>query len=87
MLRNYLKIFKKRLPVGISAIPRLTPTIVKNIIKKTKIPNSQVPGDIPKKFVKDFVGELAVPLTMIYTKSVITAEWPKMWKTEWGTPL
>ena len=56
-------------------------------IKKSKKPKSSVPGDIPRKLVKEFGPELATPAGMIFRNIVKTGQWPKPWRLEYGLPL
>ena len=50
----------------VSVIPQLEEYEVYKKICKSKKPNSTVPGDIPKKIVKEFSCELSLPVTIIY---------------------
>ena len=52
-------------------------------LRKSKKPNSLVPGDLPVKLVKEFTPELSVPVTRIYNKITKTAEYPRQWVTEY----
>ena len=56
---------------------------VYNKLKKSKKPNSLVPGDLPVKIVKEFAPELAKPVTLIYNKITETAEYPRPWVVEY----
>jgi hypothetical protein len=56
-------------------------------IRKSKKPKSSVPGDLPRKIVKEFGPELAGPAGIIFRNIVKTGHWPKAWRTEYGTPL
>ena len=56
-------------------------------LKKAKKPNSLVPGDLPVKLVKEFVPELAAPITLIYNRITETAQYPHQWKTEYQLPI
>ena len=53
----------------------------------TNKPKSGVPGDLPSVFLKEFSIELAKPLTNILNKTIQTADWPKLWKIEYITPI
>ena len=51
-------------------------------LKKMKIPQSRVEGDIPRHLIKPLVKKLALPLTEIFNNSFINESWPKIWKIE-----
>ena len=55
----------------------------KNLTK----PKSSVPGDLPRKIVKEFGPDLACPAGIIFRNIVKTGHWPKAWRIEYGTPL
>ena len=47
------------------------------IIKGAKKPRSNgVPGDLPKKIIKEFPVELAAPVGMIFRSIMKTNKWP-----------
>ena len=71
----------------ISVVPRLEEHEVFEKICKAKKPNSVVPGDIPKKIVKEFSCELSVPITIIYKSILTTFEYPRPWVIEYQIPL
>ena len=50
---------------------------------KSKKPNSLVPGDLPVRLVKEFLPELATPVTNIYNRITATAEYPRQWVVEY----
>ena len=52
-------------------------------IKKSKKPNSTIPGDIPVKLVKEFSAEIAVPACRIFNRITESAEYPRQWVTEY----
>ena len=52
-------------------------------LKKSKKPNSLIPGDLPVKLVKEFTQDLATPITLIYNRITQTAEYPRKWVTEY----
>ena len=52
-------------------------------LEKSKKPNSQIPGDLPVKLVKEFTPELAKPISVIYNRITETAEYPRQWVTEY----
>ena len=56
-------------------------------IKSAKKPNSSVPGDIPKKLIKEFSIELAGPATSMFNKALKKLEYPSEWKKEYATPI
>ena len=52
--------------------------------KKTK---STVPGDIPPKILKEFLPELAGPVSSIMNSISETGKYPKNWKKEYTTAI
>ena len=62
--------------------PILSPSQVLVRITRAKKPNSQVPGDLPKKLVKYCANILAIPASIIFNKISTTAEFPSQWKVE-----
>ena len=74
-------------PVSESDIPDLPDYDVFEKIQKSKKPKSSVPGDIPRKLVKEFGPELASPAGIIFRNIVKTGHWPKPWRIEHGIPL
>ena len=52
-------------------------------LTKSKKPNSQVPGDLPVKLIKEFLPELSKPITQIYNKITQTAQYPRQWVVEY----
>ena len=52
-------------------------------LRKSKKPNSQVPGDLPVKLVKEFLPEFSMPITKIYNKITQTAQYPRQWVVEY----
>ena len=46
-----------------------------------------VPGDIPSSILRQFLPELATPVTAILRKSVETHTWPDIYKQEYYLPL
>ena len=55
-------------------------------MKRAKKTDS-VPGDIPSNILKEFLPELALPVTAILKEAVSTHTWPEMWKKEFHIPL
>ena len=55
-------------------------------IEKAKKPKGVVPGDLPKKLLKEFAMELATPATKIFQNSINKKEWPRQWKSEHEGP-
>ena len=47
-------------------IPYISRWTIENTIRKTKIPHSTVPHDIPSRLTKEFAHELSVPLSVIF---------------------
>ena len=61
-------------------------------IKQANKPKAGVPGDLPRRIIKEFGPELAVPMCLIFNKIIRTAKqgsgkWPTSWKCEYGIPL
>ena len=52
-------------------------------LKRSKKPNSVIPGDLPVKLVKEFIPELTQPITQIYNRITQTAEYPSQWVIEY----
>ena len=67
--------------------PHINELDVFNQIRKSKKPNSRVPGDLPRTLMQEFAPELAGPLSRIYRNVVDTGEWPSAWHLEHGIPL
>ena len=51
-----------------------------------KRPRSTVPGDVPPKLIPRVIEKLATPLTNIFN-SVISTDWPLLWRTEYQTVI
>ena len=81
---NLLPEVKVTAPVSESDLPGYD---VFEKIQKSKKPKSSVPGDIPRKLVKEFGPELASPAGIIFRNIVKTGHWPKPWRIEHGIPL
>ena len=56
-------------------IPFISRWTVENMIRKTKLPHSIVPLDIPPKITKEFAHELSVPLSVIFNETLNTGIW------------
>ena len=56
-------------------------------LRKSKKPNSQVPGDLPVKLVKEFLPELTKPISRIYNKITQTGQYPRQWVVEYQLPI
>ena len=52
-------------------------------LRKSKKPNSIIPGDLPVKLLKEFTPELSKPVTQIYNQITETAEYPRQWVVEY----
>ena len=46
-----------------------------------------VPGDIPKTILKEFLPEIATPVTSIIKQAVETHTWPELYKKEFHLPI
>ena len=71
----------------LSLVPKLEEFQVYQKIRKSKKPNSAVPGDFPKKLVQEFSCEIAVPATIIYNAILQTQEYPRQWVREYQIPI
>ena len=70
-----------------SLIPTLSEFQVYTKISKAKKPNSNVPGDLPMKIIKEFACELSYPIMLIYNSILTTLEYPHQWVKEYQIPL
>ena len=68
-------------------IPQLEEYQVYKKISQAKKPNSIVPGDIPKKVIKEFSCELSVPVTRIFNSILQSLEYPRQWVIEYQVPI
>ena len=73
-------------PEGNSA-PVLSHSDVYKMLLRSKKPNSMVPGDLPRKLVQQFPGELATPVTAIFNKISQSKLYPDQWKVEHQLPI
>ena len=71
----------------VSVVPQLEDFEVYTKICKAKKPNSSVPGDLPKRIVKEFSCELSTPMTTIFNSILRTQEYPRQWVVEYQIPL
>ena len=62
----------------------LTQEMVAERIRKSKKPNSAVPGDVPPKLLPRLCDILAVPACKIFN-CVPSQKWPSLWKQEYQT--
>ena len=74
-------------PVSTDALPDISDPDVYSTIRRSKKPRSSVPGDLPRRIIKEFAPELAPPAAKIFRQITRTGTWPKQWRTEYGTPL
>ena len=56
-------------------------------IQKAKKPNGVVPGDLPKKLVKECALEIAKPAQIIFNSVTRSSSYPSRWKTEHQIPI
>ena len=70
-----------------SVCPKLSELQVYKRICKSKKPNSNVPGDLPKKVLQEFACELASPVAVIFNRILETLEYPRQWVKEYQVPL
>ena len=68
-------------------VPRLSAAAVYRKLARAKKPNSSVPGDLPKKVIKQYAAKLAVPLSVIYNNITNKSVYPEQWKTEHQIPI
>lgn len=68
-------------------IPRLSDVDVFCKIVRAKKPSSMVPGDLPRKIVKHFAPNIAVPVSVIFNTITSTAVYPEQLKTEHQLPV
>ena len=52
-----------------------------------KKPNSVIPGDLPSFIIKEFMVELANPISKLLNNIVQTFTYPEQWKIEYITPI
>ena len=71
----------------VSVSPKLDEHEVYKKLCKAKKPNSSVPGDLPKKVLREFTPELAVPVTRIFNSILSTHEYPRQWVKEYQIPI
>ena len=71
----------------LSVVPKLQEYEVYTKMCKVKKPNSTVPGDLPKRIVKEFCCELSSPVTVIYNAILKTLQYPRQWVVEHQIPL
>ena len=56
-----------------------------HLLKQSK-KTSSVPDDLPIPFIKEFLPELAKPVTNLYCSSIATGIFPTRWKNEYVSP-
>ena len=66
--------------------PSIEEHIVYQNMKKAKKTES-VPGDIPAKILREFLPELASPITSILREAVHSHSWPEVYKQEYHIPI
>ena len=74
-------------PIIPDDLPEISDYDVYRTFLRSRKPRSSVPGDLPRRIVKEFSPELAAPAGKIFRNILRTGEWPKQWRTEYGTPL
>ena len=72
---------------NMSVVPCLTECEVYRKICRSKKPNSHVPGDLPKRIVKEFSCELTTPITIVYNSILKTLKYPRQWVQEHQVPI
>ena len=78
---------KLKSPSNQNEMPQLSDYQVYEQLRKSKKPRSNVPGDLPRRLVKEFAPEIAAPAGRIFRNIMNTGHWPKQWRLEYGTPL
>ena len=68
-------------------LPTITEAEVWDKLEHAKKPKGCIPGDLPKKILKEFAVDLAKPATRIYRNIIKKQEWPSTWRVEYGIPL
>ena len=69
-------------------VPTIEDYQVYNAIRSAKKPKSAgVPGDLPRKLVKEFPIELAKPVASLFRSIMKTNKWPNKWAIEHGLAL
>ena len=74
-------------PIIPDQLPVIPDHLVYQKIKSSKKPRSGVPRDLPRRIIKEFAPELAKPAGKILRSIVRSGQWPKQWRTEFGTPI
>ena len=72
----------KLLNPDLQNIPKLEEYEVFRRLRRSKKPNSVVPGDLPKKIIQEFSCELSAPVTVIYNSILRNLEYPRQWVVE-----
>ena len=67
--------------------PYLSVNAVYSRIVKAKKPHGFVPGDIPRKLVRQCAKEIAKPAQIIFNSITKSASYPSKWKTEHQIPI
>ena len=72
----------KLLNPDLQNIPKLEEYEVFRRLRRSKKPNSVVPGDLPKKIIQEFSCEISAPVTVIYNSILSYLEYPRQWVVE-----
>ena len=83
---------KMKEPESLSKIPVIEDFEIYQKIRKANKPKTGVPGDLPKRIVKEFAPELCTPIGLLFRSIIESAssgpvKWPDSWKLECGIPL
>ena len=70
-----------------SQVPSLSDFDIYKKLCAAKKPNSTVPGDVPKKIMKEFSCEFSSPIKIIFNSILSTLEYPRQWVIEYQTPI
>ena len=65
--------------------PLLEEYQVYEMLKHIKMPACSVPGDVPRKLMKEFTVDFVSPLCKIYNKVTMSAKYPRSWVNEYAT--
>ena len=68
-----------------SSKPVLEEYQVYNMLKHIKMPSCSVPGDVPRKLMKEFTVDFVSPICKIYNNITQSAEYPRQWVKEYAT--
>ena len=82
---HFAAISREYSPLNTSLLPERVK--VRLADKTAKKPKAVIPGDLPNTIVKEFMVELANPVSKLCKNIAMTASWPKQFKVEYVTPI